>query len=241
MSKIVVICIQGLIAAGKSTLASILSNILNQNGIHNEIAYEPVDEWIKTGALTALYENPERMSCVFQSFALVTRVKEIKRAYNVLKSKPGNLKVLIMDRDNESDKIFAMLLKQNMTSVEFEIYKTWCDEWKELISEINILPKITIILGTSVRECSRRLISRGREMESKISEEYQTSLNDIHEKYFIYDNLELKRDKSTIVKWVPSSIADKEIKTEHINEIMNYVFDEFTDENFTFMRLLFIH
>ena len=232
MQQIVIVSVQGLIGAGKTIFTERLSKYLHDNGIENEIAYEPVKKWIEIKALDALYSNPERMAYAFQSYALTTRVNEIKEKYELLKIKSGYLKVLIMDRDNDSDKIFATLLKDNMTNIEFEMYKTWYDSWKEMLGEINNLPKIIVVIGTSVQECSRRIINRGREVESNISEEYQSNLLRLHENYYIHNNLvDFKRDEKNIIKWVPIELCNSNFKENDLefSKLLKFIFNN--DDN----------
>lgn len=159
------ICIDGVVGVGKSTLMEILT----QEGF---IPFEePV---VDNPILPKFYEDRKRYSFQLQIFFLNHRFDHIKKAMMMENA--------VLDRSIYGDLIFAKMLKDNgeMDEEEFNIYKHLLSNMLEHLKT----PKLMIYLETSVDEAMRKISKRGRECELTTEREYWETLNNEYQTYF---------------------------------------------------------
>lgn len=161
-----VICIEGVVGAGKTTLGELLANEL---GI--EFFLEP---YVNNPFLDKFYLNKERYSFLSQMYFLNKRIDVIEES--------KSFSSCIMDRSIYGDFLFAKMHLKNgyMSEDEFELYDEF---WKKLISARKA-PSLIIYLEISVENAMKKIESRGRSYELEVSKEYWTSLNNEYELFF---------------------------------------------------------
>ena len=155
--------IEGLIGAGKSTLAAILRDA----GVTG-VVDEPIRDWKVGGIdiLDAFYEDPQKYAYLFQSYVLRTRLKQVKDAS-------------IVERSLFSDSIFAEAQYRlgNMTELEYETYKVM---YKDAVESIgSCAGRIHVV--TSIDTCLQRIQDRNRNGEAGIRREYLELLHELHQ------------------------------------------------------------
>uniref|UniRef100_A0A6C0AF74 Deoxynucleoside kinase domain-containing protein n=1 Tax=viral metagenome TaxID=1070528 RepID=A0A6C0AF74_9ZZZZ len=176
---------EGSIAAGKSTLISILEGKNYEDLI---ILKEPVDEWLKIqdsnkkSLFEHFYEDKKKYGFSLQIYALFTRFKLLAESFEIAEKweikNPGREMKILAERTILSDfKIFASLLHEEgiIEELNFQIYKSWF----EYFSEKYKIDKI-IYLKTDPKICFDRIKTRDRDGEDNIESDY---LNKIHQKH----------------------------------------------------------
>ena len=161
-----VICIDGVVGAGKTTLGDILAKELNLTFFR-----EPVDE---NPLLEKFYHNQNRYSFSIQVYFLNKRFKMLKEA--------EKLNGCIMDRSIYGDVIFARLLMLGgkMSKEEFDLYEELLFNMLEHVSR----PKLMVYLDVSVDTAIDRIKNRGRDYEQIVPRAYWESLNKQYNDYF---------------------------------------------------------
>ena len=117
--------VEGNIGSGKSTFCKKFS----LNNPDAEVHLEPVDEWInikddktQKNLLQYFYDDQERWSYSFQSYAFITRINCI--------TKPTDKKLKIVERSIFTDRnVFAKALYETgkMSNIEWKMYNKWFD------------------------------------------------------------------------------------------------------------------
>lgn len=161
-----IICIEGVVGAGKTTLGELLAEELSI-----EFFQEP---YIDNPFLDKFYSNKERYSLLSQMYFLNKRIEIIEEA--------SKLNGCIMDRSIYGDYLFAKMHLKNkfMTEDEFSLYHSF---WEKLIS-VRTNPILIIYLETSVENAMRKIKERGREFELGVEKEYWSSLNEEYSSFF---------------------------------------------------------
>lgn len=161
-----IICIEGVVGAGKTTLGELLAKELSI-----EFFQEP---YIDNPFLDKFYSNKERYSLLSQMYFLNKRIEIIEEAFK--------LNGCIMDRSIYGDYLFAKMHLKNkfMTEDEFSLYHSF---WEKLIS-VRTNPILIIYLETSVENAMRKIKERGREFELGVEKEYWNSLNEEYSSFF---------------------------------------------------------
>lgn len=163
-----VIIVDGVVGAGKSTLAEKLSNKLNIP-VHFELQSQ-----VTMDLLEEFYKDKKRWSFTLQVHFLNERFKMIKEI-----SKKGTG---ILDRSIFGDKIFANMLYEDgyMTKEEYYTYSGILDNMLEHSKSPTLLVYIDCNLETAIE----RIGIRGREMEQKVDEVYWKRLNEKYTKWY---------------------------------------------------------
>lgn len=166
-----IICIDGVVGVGKSSLANIISKKYNIPIYEEPVADNPI--------LDKFYYDKKRWSFPLQVFFLNKRFQMIKDA--------TKLPVCIMDRSIYGDVIFArMLVHDNeMTQEEFDVYEQLLQNMLEHTTK----PKLMIYLETSVDNAVLRIQKRGREYEQIVPRTYWEHLDSNYREYFKHYNL----------------------------------------------------
>lgn len=194
-----VIIIDGVVGAGKSTLSEKVSQKL---GI--PVFYE-LQNQTTLNLLEEFYKDKTRWSFALQIHFLNERFRMIKEIH---KNGQG-----ILDRSIFGDRIFAQMLNEDgwMTDDEFDTYSTLLDNMLEHAKKPDLLVYIDCELDTAMQ----RINKRGREMEQKVDEVYWKRLN---EKYTTWYNTYEISDKLSI--GANSYHPDNE---DDINRIVNQI------------------
>jgi len=166
-----VICIDGVVGAGKTTLGEILAKDLALLFFK-----EPVDN---NPLLDRFYYDQKRYSFPIQIYFLNKRFKMLKEA--------SQLKGCIMDRSIYGDVIFARLLMEGelMSKEEYHLYEELLFNMLEHVER----PKLMVYLDIDVENAIARINERGREFEKVVDRSYWESLNQHYKAYFRNYNL----------------------------------------------------
>lgn len=166
-----VICIDGVVGAGKTTLGEILAKDLDLLFFK-----EPVDN---NPLLDRFYYDQKRYSFPIQIYFLNKRFKMLKEA--------AQLTGCIMDRSIYGDVIFARLLMEGelMSKEEYHLYEELLFNMLEHIER----PKLMVYLDITVENAIARINERGREFEKVVQRDYWESLNRHYKEYFSNYNL----------------------------------------------------
>ena len=70
-----VVCLEGIIGAGKSTVMPALASYLQSTGLQTICVPEPVDRW--RDMLQLFYSDPQRYGAVFQTYVVTTRARAV--------------------------------------------------------------------------------------------------------------------------------------------------------------------
>ncbi|NLO23465.1 MAG: deoxynucleoside kinase [Fibrobacter sp.] len=164
------ISIEGVIGAGKTSLASILSKKLNATLLEEVFEENPF--------LEKFYQQPQEYAFQTQLFFLLSRHKQLFDSY-IQKDLFRDL--IISDYSFDKDKIFAL---QNLSEDEFYMYE------KVLQSlDANILkPDYIIYLQSSVETLLHRIKKRNRPMERYIEGTYLHELQKRYDHHFWHYN-----------------------------------------------------
>lgn len=173
-----IVCIAGLIGAGKSTLVNNLKSKNNYTTFE-----EPVDN---NPFLIDYYKNPARWSFTLQTYYLWERYKQAHEAY--MRSLKGE--IVIIDSSIYSDYAFAILQYKSKYFTDDE-YTTYLNMHKILATQ-TAYPDIVIKLNLSPEQTLERIKKRSRDCESNIPLQY---LQDLDKAYSdVFDKLKRHTD-----------------------------------------------
>lgn len=159
------IAIEGVIGAGKTTLATLLAEKLNADLILEQFEINPF--------LEKFYQDRRRYAFQTQIFFLVNRYMQQQK---ILQS---NLfkEYLVSDYIFEKDKIFAHI---NLEGDELKLYDTLASQLEK-----NILkPDLVIYLQSSVERLMQNIRKRDRYFERNINQSYIEQLNEAYNHFF---------------------------------------------------------
>lgn len=161
------IAIEGVIGAGKTSLAGKLSRTLNAKAIYEQFEDNPF--------LVDFYKNPEQYAFQTQIFFLMSRYKQQQELQQIDLFQ----NCIVSDYLFAKDRIFATL---NLNEKEMKLY----DGIAKLMEQNVVLPDIVIYLQASTRHLMHNIEKRGREMEQTITKEYIGSLNNLYNNFFFH-------------------------------------------------------
>ena len=200
-----IICIDGVVGVGKSTLGEILSKEFGLIFFKEPVLDNPL--------LDKFYYDKKRYSFPLQVFFLNKRFEMIKEA-----EKLGGC---VMDRSIYGDVIFAKMLMEDgdLSQEEFKIYEDLLYNMLEHLKK----PKLMIYLETDVDNAISKIKSRGRDYEQIVERKYWENQNKNYTSYFEnynlsdvlvinVDNLDI-RDNPEHKKWFIETVKEKLKKT----------------------------
>lgn len=181
------IAIEGVIGAGKTTLARMLSERLNARLVLEKFEENPF--------LERFYEDPDRFAFQTQIFFLLSRYRQQQELFQADLFQ----NVLVTDYIFDKDKIFAYL---NLQDDELKLYETVVTAIEKNIPP----PDMVVYLQSSVPRLMSNIKKRGRKFEENISEEYIKDLNEAYNYFFFrYKNSPLLIVNATEIDFVSSS------------------------------------
>jgi deoxyadenosine/deoxycytidine kinase len=190
------ICIEGNIGSGKSTLMKALRLQLPEtiNGRTIVFMDEPVDAWSRIcdangkTMLELFYEDPKQHAFAFQMLAFISRQDDLKKAFE---RNPDA--IFLSERSVFTDKeVFAKLNfdNGNISVPHYAIYKTWFD-----LLHVGYTPARTglVFIETNSTECAARAASRARAGEDAIQKSYLQGCGAAHEAWMTSTKLPVIR------------------------------------------------
>lgn len=192
------IAIEGVIGAGKTTLAAMLGETLGGKVVLEKFEENPF--------LKDFYGDPERYAFQTQIFFLLTRYKQQRDLFQ------ADLfhRFLVTDYIFEKDKIFAYL---NLQDEELKLYETLVTSIQHNIPT----PDLVVYLQSSVPRLMENIRRRGRTFENEMSETYIKDLNEAYNYFFF-------RYKATPLLIVNASELDFVANKDHYNELLDEIF-----------------
>jgi deoxyadenosine/deoxycytidine kinase len=159
-----IIWIEGIIGAGKTTLAKRLGEALGMR-----VLEEPVDT---NPYLTPFYSDPKRWAYPMQIHLLAVRYGMQQLAAYEAVSGPSN--GVLLDRGLPGDRVFARLhtLEGNISDMEWETYQKFYD----IMTCSLIPPSMMIFLDTEPEIAFERLKERDRDAERGVPLKYLQDL-----------------------------------------------------------------
>lgn len=184
------ITIEGNIGAGKTTLATQLSEHYKARLILEEFADNPF--------LPKFYANPQQYAFPLELFFMAERYKQLQE---LLAQKNMFQQILISDYLFTKSLLFA---KVTLSEDEYKLYQRLFD----IIQQQLIQPQILIYLHAPVKKLQENIKKRQRSYEQNIPDEY---LQNIQETYLQYI-----RQQNLPVLFIDASNADFIDNTSHL-------------------------
>ena len=197
-SQLRYIAVEGVIGAGKTTLAKMLGELIGAKVVLEQFEENPF--------LKNFYKDPERYAFQTQIFFLLTRYKQQRE----LGQADLFHRFLVTDYIFEKDKIFAYL---NLQDEELKLYETLVGSIQHNIAA----PDLVVYLQSSVPRLMGNIKQRGREFESPMQESYIKDLNEAYNYFFF-------RYKTTPLLIVNSTELDFVSNKEHFQDLVRAVF-----------------
>ncbi|HUI30857.1 MAG TPA: deoxynucleoside kinase [Candidatus Acidoferrales bacterium] len=159
------IAIEGVIGAGKTSLAIKLAKFLNAKAVLEKFEENPF--------LEKFYEDISHYAFQTQMFFLMSRYRQQQE----LAQTDIFNQTLVTDYMFEKDKIFAYL---NLQDNELKLYETVVSLLEKSIPK----PDLVVYLQCNVDHLMANIKKRGRKIERNISKEYLQSLNEAYNYFF---------------------------------------------------------
>ncbi|MEJ2633696.1 MAG: deoxynucleoside kinase [Calditrichia bacterium] len=159
------IAIEGVIGAGKTSLAHLLEQKLSGRVVLEEFEENPF--------LEEFYRDPEHFAFQTQIFFLLSRYRQQEdiMQYDLFENR------IIADYMFVKDRIFATL---NLNEKEITLYNMLA----RILEKRIVKPDLAIYLKASTKKLMHNIHRRGRSYERQIKEEYIDSLNHLYEEFF---------------------------------------------------------
>nr|HPI73177.1 deoxynucleoside kinase [bacterium] len=155
------ICIEGVIGAGKTSMARLLGERMNARVIYEKPEENPF--------LADFYKDPARYAFQVQLFFLLSRYRQQQESLQPDLFQPATVSDYLFAKD----RIFAHL---NLEDRELFLY----DRVAGLLERDILKPDLVVYLQSSVERLMANIQKRGRSYEKEMSEEYIRSLNEAY-------------------------------------------------------------
>lgn len=159
------IAIEGVIGAGKTSLAHLLEQRMGGRIVLEEFEENPF--------LEDFYRDPEHYAFQTQIFFLLSRYRQQEQImqYDLFERR------IIADYMFVKDRIFATL---NLNEKEMTLYNMLA----RILEKRIIKPDLAIYLKASTKKIMHNIRKRGRSYEKQIKEDYIEALNNLYEEFF---------------------------------------------------------
>ncbi|MEW6653590.1 MAG: deoxynucleoside kinase [Bacteroidota bacterium] len=200
MAELRYIAIEGVIGAGKTSLARMLSEKLNADLILEQFEENPF--------LEKFYDDRKRFAFQTQMFFLINRYKQQQQ----LKQQDLFTSITVSDYIFDKDKIFAYL---NLSTEEVKLYENIFPLLERDIPK----PDLVIFLQSSLDRLMVNIKLRGRKFEKNLTRQYLTELSEAYNNFFFkYNNTPLLIVNTSDIDFVNSETD--------FNELYNQIFRE---------------
>ena len=161
------IAVEGPIGVGKTTVVEHLAEQLDANTV--------LEDWATNPFLRPFYEGTDGASFQLELFFLLMRYRQQQE----LVQRKLFTQATLCDYVFEKSRLFAYL---NLDDSELLIY----EKLFTLLSESVPKPDLVVYLQAPTEVLMRRVKTRGRPEESRLSEEYMTEVNRAYNHYFFH-------------------------------------------------------
>ena len=161
------IAVEGPIGVGKTTVVEHLAEQLDANTV--------LEDWATNPFLRPFYEGTDGASFQLELFFLLMRYRQQQE----LVQRKLFTQATLCDYVFEKSRLFAYL---NLDDSELLIY----EKLFTLLSEGVPKPDLVVYLQAPTEVLMRRVKTRGRPEESRLSEEYMTEVNRAYNHYFFH-------------------------------------------------------
>lgn len=200
MSEIKYIAIEGVIGAGKTSLANMLAKKINANLILEEFETNPF--------LSKFYDDRKRYAFQTQMFFLVNRFKQQQE----LNQEDLFSQFIVSDYIFAKDNIFAYM---NLSGDELKLYETLFPQLQRDLRK----PDLVIFLQASNDRLMYNIKKRNRKIEKSIAKSYIRELSEAYNDFFFkYSNTPLLIVNSTDIDFVN--------REKDFEELFNQIFRE---------------
>jgi len=165
MKNLYFLVIEGVIGAGKTTLARILAEKLTAKNVLEKFEENPF--------LEDFYREPERYAFQTQLYFLLSRYRQQMD----LKQIDLFTSMLVSDYMFAKDKLFATL---NLDEKEMTLYNLIAQQLEKDLPK----PDLVVYLQASTDHLMSNIRKRGRSYERNMSRDYIDSLNQIYNEFF---------------------------------------------------------
>ena len=163
------IAIEGVIGAGKTSLAARLSQTMGAKAIYEEFEKNPF--------LEDFYGDPDRYAFQTQLFFLMSRYKQQQQLHQFDLFQD----CIVSDYLFAKDRIFATL---TLNDKEMKLY----DGIATLMEKDIVKADLVVYLQSSTSRLMNHIRKRARKMERNISEDYIKALNELYNDFFFHYN-----------------------------------------------------
>ncbi len=164
--KRMLVCVEGVIGVGKTTLALELAKEWG--------AVTLLEEALENPYLDRFYEDPDTFAFPAQLHFLTSRFRELSK----LKQTSLFDKVAVADYTLQKDWVFASI---NLSDSDFAVYEKM---YKDVLAQVPV-PDLVILLQARVDTLMRRISRRNRPMEQGIAREYIQDLVEAYNGFFL--------------------------------------------------------
>ncbi|MEW5844458.1 MAG: deoxynucleoside kinase [Bacteroidota bacterium] len=205
MAELRYIAIEGVIGAGKSSLASRISEKLSSNLILEQFEENPF--------LEKFYNDRKRYAFQTQMFFLINRYKQQQQ----LSQQELFSKYIVSDYIFEKDKIFAYL---NLSGEELKLYENIFPLLEREIPK----PDLVIFLQAGIDRLMANIKSRGRQFEKNLTRAYLTELSEAYNNFFFkYSTTPLLIVNTTDIDFVNRDEDFEELYTQIFREDRGFI------------------
>jgi len=179
-----VLCVDGVLSAGKTTLGKAIAEYLNAVGVKAEFFQECVNNKL----LATFYANPQQEAFGFQCFMLKACISNLEIA--TCKARELGI-VAVVDRSIWGNAVFAALQtdKGNISRAGWEVYL-------DILKSRPHTSDCVVYLDVDPSKCLERMKLRGREAEATVPLSY---LEELEQYYTTAMLLHLRHRASNIV------------------------------------------
>jgi len=192
------IAIEGVIGAGKTSLASLVGERLSAKLVLEQFEENPF--------LSKFYEDQDRYAFQTQMFFLLSRFKQQQELHQ------ADLfhRFLITDYIFEKDKIFAYL---NLEDDELKLYENVMSAIEHSVPTADLV----VYIQCNVGRLMSNIRARGRDIERNMSEQYIRDLNEAYNYFFF-------RYKASPLLIVNASQIDFVHNPQHLEDLLFEIF-----------------